>query len=1095
MKLNIYTANNQTDIMQAQLEYINKNLQNNKKQYIIVPDRFALTMEKEIMEKLNLKASFNFDVFSFARFANLIVDTKDSKILSSLGATMIIQMLLQKYKDELKCFNKTIKSINFASVIFDSIAQLKACNISSQDLKNALPNIKNKLLSAKLQDISFIMQKYEDYLGQEYIDSSNRLQLLIQNLKHTQVLKNTDVHFCCFDSLTPKSLSIIEQVVRSANSVSVGVVVANKNQPNSYIYSDVMLKDVLNIASTCGITPNIIAANSILNKSCQHILSNLMANNYITKESEGDVLLNVASTIENEVSFAAMDIVNKIHNGGRFKDVVINCTNLEQYAPTINKVFKSYNIPCWVDLPYKLKDSELIKFLNTTFALINNNYAKEDIVIYSKNTLCGLDNDKQMLFERVANKYDIAHDLLFKDFELQDEEYKQFFEICKTLFIPVKNLQNDILNSTTISQYVVCVQNYLEELNIQQKLEDLATKNYEGQDLYNQSINRQVYGKMQKCLDSVYDIMAEYDTSFEDFCSILNSGIQTINISPLPMAIDCVYVGQNLQSVFSVTPNLYILGAHDGGFPSVVSDVGIVSDIDIAELKGQKVNLTPTIAEVNAQSLLAVVQNTSMFSGELHVSYTLQSSDGQHSKSSALQSLSNIFTQNGQPLNIEDINTRLNSDSVFKNQQNRLLYIWGNLNNALSSVIQQCNDINTKIDVNLLSTAVKVLKERGFIDVFNNLDEFNSVFNQNKEVHANLLDKEYLRVTELERYFTCPYLHFVDYNLRLQENKTSDILSMDNGNIIHAVLEKFMLYYNKAGVLTDVQIKDVVLKIFKQVILTPDFIRFTKNNKHAFALKKLSSECVRAAQAVVFQLKHSNYKVKYVEKSFGSTGFVALPEIAVLNKTIKIKGKVDRLDYYNGTYRIIDYKTSKNAGKFSLLDLYLGKKIQLFYYMYAILQGLKQKGENASAGGVYYLPIHREYTTELNSKVYDGYRMEGLTVNSVENLLSTDNTLSPENLESAVLDLTLPKKFMQEEVTSGNKLCSNLQLNSVLDYTNDLVVRAITEIMQGYIAPKPLDGACQYCKYQNICKINCNDTVKERTKDYKVDIKSFEGIE
>lgn len=1095
MKLNIYTANNQTDIMHSQLGYIKQNLKSGRKQYIIVPDKFSLTMEKEVMQGLNLNASFGFEVLTFARFANLIVDIKDSKILSSLGATMIIQMLLEKHKAELKCFNKTIKSINFASVIFDSIAQLKACNITASSLKNALPNIKNKLLQSKLSDISFIMQKYEDYLGQEYIDSANRLQLLSQGLKYSQVLKDIDVHFCHFDTTTPKALDIISQVLKTANSVSVGVVVADKNQPNKYIYDDKMLKDILDISKDCALTPNIIEAPSVLSLNSRHILSNLMANNYNTLNVDNSVFVSVANTIENEVKFVAMDISNKIRNGQRYKDMVVNCTSLEQYAPVINKVFKSYNLPVWVDLPYKLSDSELIKFLNTTFALINNNYTKEDVIIYSKNILCGLDDESQMLFERVINKYDISRDLVFKNFELQDEEYQQFFNICQNLFKPVEELKSQILKSTTISQYVVCVQNYLNSLNIQQKLEDLAIKNFEQQDLYNQSINRQVFLKLDKCLNTIYDIMAEYQTSFEDFCAILNSGIQTINISPLPMAIDCVYVGQNLQSVFSVVPNLYIIGAHDGAFPSVVSDVGIVSDIDIAELKGQKVNLTPTIAQVNAQSLKDVVQNTALFSGQLCISYALQSSDGQHSKSSALESLINIFTQNEKPLKVVDISSYLNDDSAFKGQQNRLLYIWGNLNNALSNVIQQSNSLTPQISTNLLSTAVKVLKERGFNDVFNNLEEFNSVFNKNQSINANLLDKEFLSVTELERYFMCPYLHFVDYNLRLQENKTSDILSMDNGNIIHAVLEKFMLYYNKAPNLTEKQIKDVVVKIFNQVMQQPDFVRFSKNNKHAFALKKLSNECVRAVQAVVFQLRHSKYSVKYVEKSFGSTGFIPLPEIAVLNKTIKIKGKVDRLDCYNGVYRIIDYKTSKNAGKFSLLDLYLGKKIQLFYYMYAILQGLNKKGENASSGGVYYLPIHREYTTNIDSKIYDGYRMEGLTVNSIENIFATDDTLSPDNLESAVVDLTLPKKFMQEETTTGNKLCSDLELNHILNYTNKIVVKAITEIMHGYIAPKPLDGACEYCKYQNICKINCNDTLKERNKDYKVDIKSFEGIE
>ena len=93
MKLNIYKANNQTDIMQEQLQYIKKNIEAGRRQYIIVPDKYSLSMEREIMQAIDLQASLSFEVLTFARFANLMADMQNVHILSSLGATMIIQMI------------------------------------------------------------------------------------------------------------------------------------------------------------------------------------------------------------------------------------------------------------------------------------------------------------------------------------------------------------------------------------------------------------------------------------------------------------------------------------------------------------------------------------------------------------------------------------------------------------------------------------------------------------------------------------------------------------------------------------------------------------------------------------------------------------------------------------------------------------------------------------------------------------------------------------------------------------------------------------------------------------------------------------------
>src|SRR5574344_253746 len=107
MQVNLVVGNNHFDILKKQMELVSSGLSSGHKQIFIVPDRFSLGMEKFVLESLNLTASFDIEVYTFSRLAVKSQDLSTKKVLSSLGATMIIQMLLEKYHSELKCFVHT----------------------------------------------------------------------------------------------------------------------------------------------------------------------------------------------------------------------------------------------------------------------------------------------------------------------------------------------------------------------------------------------------------------------------------------------------------------------------------------------------------------------------------------------------------------------------------------------------------------------------------------------------------------------------------------------------------------------------------------------------------------------------------------------------------------------------------------------------------------------------------------------------------------------------------------------------------------------------------------------------------------------------
>ena len=189
--------------------------------------------------------------------------------------------------------------------------------------------------------------------------------------------------------------------------------------------------------------------------------------------------------------------------------------------------------------------------------------------------------------------------------------------------------------------------------------------------------------------------------------------------------------------------------------------------------------------------------------------------------------------------------------------------------------------------------------------------------------------------------------------------------------------------------------------------------------------------------------------------------------------------------------RIVDYKTSKASGTFSLLNFYLGKKIQLFYYMQAILADL-----GLQAGGAYYLPVHREYSDE-NSTLYSSYKLDGVSLYTPANMLAQDNQVNYESPKSDIVNFAISTS--KENVASGaielkkNSLgASDEQFKNLLEYAKCVLEGAINDIYDGEISPLFVGHACDYCPYKYICRKDVLAGVRERASNFDVKIESFD---
>ncbi len=1098
MKIKCVFGDNFHDITSGQIKLIGDGLDRGKKQLIIVPDRYSLTMEKRVLRELNLKATFDIDVVSFARLANKVLTRVQApQILSSLGATMVIEMLLTIHERELVCFRNTAKTIAFASVLFDSIAQLKSCKITPIDLEKNIDNLRNSALRLKLKDIALIYKYYEEFLSTQYMDSNNRLQLLGKEIADGQDFEDCDIHICQFDNITEQGLDLIKILVQKANSISVGLLFPNKEQNNKECYTKELANYILPLAENLNTTSDYIEVQNTLPQFSKHILDNLMSIKPDTAEiTPNNLNIYSASNVNSEVEWIAKDILQKIKQGARFNEVVLNCASLENYAPVIKRIFDKYNIPFWADLPFKLADSEGAKYLFTALDCVQDNFQVKDVLRFAKNSLTGLSLQDFAIFENVIKKYGIVG-TRFMDTtkpEFPDAEFDKYLEI-KAFMQPLFTLAKNIQGSITIAEMISAIHNFFEETELRDNLSGMAQSFEEQGDLLKQSIARQNFDKLDAVLRQMQEILGQMELSFDNFCKIFRAGVATVTISPLPMSVDCVYVGQSLQSVFSRAPYYYIVGAVEGSLPAWVADAGLIADYDIAELGENAVRLSPTIRQVNARSRLNVLQSFAMAEKELMVTYPVNSGGEKCEPAGVIPSLQKIFTFKGQSVPIITLSERLLDDSAFGGEANRIAFLWANKDECLQEVIRELGDVNSTLNPKILATAWQFLSQNGYSDVLN--QALKNLNNQNEITPLNdpqsvFFTEDKAKVTQIEKFFECPYAHFLTYGLRLQQKKTAKPEAVDIGNILHAVFEKFGKMY-RTHEISDTEIEKTIPQIFREVLKQRQFSHIMYAGQSATLLASLEQEAVLACKAISYQLRHGEYKIKFVETSFGSEHFAKIPEVAIINTTkrIKINGKIDRADICGNKLRIVDYKTSKASGTFSLLNFYLGKKIQLFYYMQAILADL-----GLQAGGAYYLPVHREYSDE-NSTLYSSYKLDGVSLYTPANMLAQDNQVNYENPKSDIVNFAISTS--KENVASGaielkkNSLgASDEQFKNLLEYAKCVLEGAINDIYDGEISPLFVGHACDYCPYKYICRKDVLASVKERASNFDVKIESFD---
>lgn len=1044
MELNIFSSNTTNAAVSSAIDRLGKNNLSSSRHIVIAPDRYSLSVEKEIYDRLNLKGSFNIDVVSFSRLAQKTLK-QNERFLSKEATVMLMKKVIEKTKKDFVYFNKMTFSIGFAKEMFAVVASLRNSSISVKRLEQAV-SLMPLEKRGKYQDIALIYSEYESTLNTSYSDTISRLESFIRAIKSDNLITQSHIYVVGFNVYSQKQIDIICELLCYTKSVNIAAATDSQGA-NKALFPSTQIEALKDYCQNNNIKVNEQYSFQKLDKPFDVLHREFFAYNSKSMRAQNidRVRLFGEKNPYEEVKAVAREIIYHIKRGKRFKDISVVCCN-EDYKKCIIDIFDRFNIPFFIDQKYSSRFSLTAKYLLAVMEAVMHNFRRENVLELTKHPYFGIEKRQAEAFENYCLEYNINFNRFIKEFSLGEFSHH---EIIRKKIVEITDGLTRVCYASEISEFLLKLCKIAPQINWKNN-----HPNYEA--------SEQCHDKIIELIEEIKDILGGEEMAVDEYYSIFTAGLNSMEIALLPQYLDSVFVGNTKESRFSENDIMFIVGANQGFFPFKNQQQTIITYADILNLEKYSLDIKPNPMENNTFEQF-ILTDLIVKAKKLYVSASNYSLKGEPMLfGEGIKELSHLLNK--------EISSSIEHEE-FDSKQG-LMYHLATPQNAFYEYISDSVDKKYKESVR------KYLERKGFSQKLERLER-----NIKKESCENLEDYFFKKqnnfyitsVSQLESYFRCPYVHFLRYGLKVKEKPIPDLRVKDIGIIIHDILEKYFSFVkNRIRTISNNEIVAEAKKAIDQVFDDELTNRFCQDEYGKNILNNIKKECMFAIKLLTKNVKNSSFTPTYLELYFkqGNKDFKALT-IHTQKGKFSIHGKIDRVDTFDGKVAIIDYKTGAADGK--VQDVYYGKKIQLYVYLSVFMQNGYQPA------GVFYLPIPDGYRSQKQR-----FALKGQVEKSEENIKALDNIFveeacqTGEKVNSEILSLSAsPREFPKNPINSTENMLSVKEFENICSYVYKLIEKAIDEICQGNMDKAPVEKICDNCQYNSHCSV---EEIRKRTQ-------------
>lgn len=1077
-----------------------------KKIFIITPEQFSFTAERKLMETLGKDAVINAEVITLSRMAYRVINEVggNKNNLTKCGKAMLVYSILNEYQNNLKFLGKSDENLELSTT---AITEFKKHNVSIDNLKKEIEKTDDIYLKTKLSDMTLIYEKFENKIKSNYIDETDLLTLLANNLDKTELVKDAIIYIDEFAGFTKQEYEVIKKMTMLAKQVNITICIDDLNlntNPDVDIYysNKITLNKILNLVeeNQIKLDKSIFLEEQyrFKNDELKH-LSNNIYNIKSTKYEKNveNIHLFLAKNEYSEIENVAK-IINKLvrENKIRYRDISIITKNIETYSSLTKAIFNKYEIPVFIDEKRDLNQNIIVQYILSILDVLNKNYSNESMFSYIKLGFCDIEKDEIFKLENYCTKWNIKQGRWKKDFiyELDDNkkkpEIERLNELRKLIISPLLRLQEKIRKDKTAISITKSLYEFIKEQNIEEKISqkifELEKNNLV--DLANEY--KTSYNIIINIFDEIVNIFKDDKMTIDKYSKILKIGLKNSELGKIPGTADQVILGDVDRSRSHKVKVIFIIGLNDGVFPSVNKDEGFLNDLDREKLKKDGIELAKGTIDKLYEDNFNIYKSFTTAEEQLYLSYCSSDSDGKSLRPSMLVN------------KMKKIYPKLIEKSDVINKEYEVI----NKKVTYEELIENISKIKAGEDVSDIWYQIyEYYKTQDEWKEILNFDleglKYTNLPNEIKKENINKLYGNTLNtsISRLEKYRNCPFSYYLQYGLKLKEKEQLKIQSINTGTFMHETIDEFFEYVWQENLnlaeLEDEQILKIVSKIIDENLELSKNRIFTVTAKYKVLVKRLKRIIAKALKYIIQTIIFSDFSVEGTEVEFGKNGKYKPIQINLENgKNVEITGKIDRIDTCqedNKKYlRIIDYKSSvKNI---DLNEVYAGMQIQLLTYTDAIC-----KQEDIIPAGVFYFSLLEQMINsdkkiskeEVEESIRKNFRMKGLIVADVKIIKMNDNSL--ESGSSKLVPAAITSSGTVNTLRTNGVNSEEFQI--LQNYIYKTIKDISKEILSGKIDINPYykkgKTPCDFCEYKAICgfdpklKGNNYNYIDQKSKD------------
>ncbi len=1064
---------------------IKEKIKQKNKIYIIVPEQFSFSAEKKLLDTIEGNSSINAEVLTLSRMADRVISETIGNYqvhLSKIGKSMIIYDALDKLKDKMNFLRNSDKNLE---LVLRTITEFKKHNINTANLENSINTINDKYLELKLNDIKNILKKYQERIEGNYIDETDSLSILAENIELVNFFNDSIIYIDEFAGFTPNEYTIIEKLCLLAKEITITICTDSLEKVDNldesiYYFNQITAQKLIEIAKRegCYIEKiNLEESKKFKSKELLILSKNLYSkNNYKYKEETKDIQLFIAQNPYSEVENIAQNILKLIKEKKyRYKDIVVVSANLENYSGDIKAVFEKYNIPVFIDEKKDINHNILMKYIISLLNILTSNFSYESMFSYIKSGVLKIEDDDIFLIENYVNKWGIRGNKWYKsDFEFEEKNdiQEKINEIRKKIIEPIMEFKESLSGEKTAEEITKKLYQFIQKNDIQKNILEKADKLEKRGQIEIAEEYRAGIKIFFNVLDEIYMIFENEKMSFDRYNKILQIGISKSEFGRIPASFDQVLFGDIDRTKAKEVKALFLLGMNDGIIPSIVKDEGFLNDKDRDKLKENNLEIAKNSIELLYENQFNIYKTLSTPEEKLYLSYSVTDKEGKTVRGSILiAQIKKIFENLKEKSDIIQKEYQLSTKEATLDiaiEKYKQFIDEENIENEWKQIInwyQKNEPIRMK----------KILKGAKYTNQTTKISEKNI-----QEMYGKSLRTS---ISKLEQYRRCPFSFHLKYGLKLKEEEEFKIRSLDTGNFMHEVIDEVFTKIEE----NEIDIKNIsrqeLQKIIEEIInkklgMSKNYI-FTSSVKFRVLSKKLKKVIYQSIEYIIEQLKNSKFELYGHEIEFNEKSkFKPLKIELESGKQVIVTGKIDRVDIAkteDNTYvRIIDYKSS--VKDIDLNQVISGIQIQLLTY----LDEISEKQNFEPAGVLYFnlidtiIKADKNLTDEeIKNKLNKVFKMKGLLVADLEIIKMMDKKLEPSTYSESI------PVYLDREGNiskSRSKVLDKEKFEKLQKYTKHIISEISKEIFSGNIDIKPFymnkKTPCEYCEYKSICNFN-----------------------